>query len=82
LEDRKMQPQKKLTLEELEQTVPKAAKKAVKKAFKRALASGTPVLISDKGTLQVVGGNGSLTVMKQVEPRIPMIKNKVIVIPD
>jgi hypothetical protein len=70
------------SIEQLEETVPEAARIAIERAFCRAMASGKTVLVAEQDTLQAVSAEGSSTVVKHIEPSISMVKNSIIVIPE
>ncbi len=65
--------QRKLTLEQTEQQIPKAAEAATNAAYRRALRRGS-VLVYRNGELRRVEAGGKYTVVRRLEPRLRIEK--------
>ena len=53
----------------LEEHIPELADAAVKQAYWQALATGSSVLVSEKGALVEIFPDGTRKVLKQLEPQ-------------
>jgi hypothetical protein len=63
----------KLSIKEIDQRLPELAKTATRNAYRRALKAGS-VLVYRNGELRRVEAGGKSTMVKQLEPRVPIKK--------
>lgn len=61
-------------IDKMEQLVPEKAAKAVKAAYKRALNKAGGVLVVEDGTIYRVTSDGTRSVVKRVDKKIPVKK--------
>lgn len=61
----------------LEERIPKLAKAATKNAYRRALRSGNKVLIAEKGKLKEISPDGSVRIIKEIEPPVKLKKGQI-----
>lgn len=63
----------KLSIKEIDQQLPELAKAATRNAYRRALKVGS-VLVYRNGELRRVETGGKSTIVKRLEPRVPIKK--------
>lgn len=61
----------------LEERIPKLARAATKHAYRRALDSGNKVMIAEKGKLKEISPDGTVRVIKEIEPPVKLRKGQI-----
>lgn len=78
VQNRKSVRKYKITAERvLEERIPKLAEAATKNAYRRALNSGHKVVIAEKGELKEISPDGSVRVIKEIEPSVKLRKGQI-----